>query len=83
MNTSKKERAIIGTQDKKNKKFVVWAVIDSDKKLLEFSQYLIDSCPDTSDFLIIREKNGVAYDFTGIVRDILKLKSKRFNTEAN
>ena len=79
MNASKNERVIIGTPDKEKNMFLVWATIDNDRSLRDFCQYIVDSCPDTRDFIMIRESTGVAYDFTGICRDILKIKSKRFN----
>lgn len=79
MNASKNERVIIGTPDKKNNMFLVWATIDNDRSLRDFCQYIVDSCPNTQDFIMIRESTGAAYDFTGICRDILKIKSKRLN----
>lgn len=59
--------------------FTRWAESHSMKSFLDFAQYLIDGCPDVSDFVIIDVESQTVLRFDGFVFDTLGMKSKRYS----
>ena len=58
--------------------FTRWADTNSMSFFLQVAQYLIDSCPDVSNFVVVDVKSQTVLSFSGIVFDTLKMKSKRY-----
>lgn len=71
----------IDVKRKKSREFQRMAITRSKSEFLEFSQYLIDSMPNTSRVVIIYTPTQHVIDFTGLIKTI-GLKSKRYNMEA-
>lgn len=71
----------IDVKRKKSREFQRMAITRSKSEFLEFSQYLIDSMPDTSRVVIIYTPTRHVIDFTGLINTI-GIKSKRYNREA-
>ena len=59
--------------------FTRWAESHSMNFFLDFAQYLIDGCPDVSDFVIIDVESQTVLRFDGFVFDTLGMKSKRYS----
>ena len=58
--------------------FTRWADTHSKSGFIQVAQYLIDSIPDISRFIILDVENSKVYSFSRVVKDILNLQSKRY-----
>ena len=59
--------------------FTRWGMFCGNKdKFLQFCQYLIDGCPDVSDFVIVDVESQNVLSFSGLVFETLGMKSKRY-----
>lgn len=59
--------------------FTRWAETRSKDFFIRFAQYLIDSCPDVSGFVIVDVETQNVIRFDGLVFDVLGMKSKRYS----
>lgn len=75
---------VVGTMSKEVDKagkhtFTRWGTFCGNKdKFLSFCQYLIDGCPDVSDFVIVDVESQTVLRFDGFVFDTLGMKSNRY-----
>lgn len=58
--------------------FTRWAETHSKSFFLQVAQYLIDSCPDVSNFVVVDVESQTVLSFSGLVLDTLEMKSKRY-----
>ena len=58
--------------------FTRWADTHSMSFFLQVAQYLIDSCPDVSNFVVVDVESQTVLSFSGLVLDTLEMKSKRY-----
>lgn len=68
----------IDVKRKNSREFQRMAITHTKQEFLEFSQYLIDSMPNTSRVVIIYIPTKHVIDFTGLINTI-GMKSKRYN----
>lgn len=64
-------------KNKKKREFQCMRITRSQNEFIEFSQYLIDSVPNTENIVFIDIKSQTVIDFTKFANG-LKLKSKRY-----
>ena len=74
---------VIGTMsdtinDEGKRTFTRWAETHSMEFFLRFAQYLIDSIPDLSAFVIVDVETQTVFRFSGFVFNTLGMKSKRY-----
>lgn len=68
----------IDVQKKSGREFQRIAITTDKNDFLTVAQYIIDSCPDISRFVIIHKPSDLVISFSGLIKTI-GMKSKRYN----
>ena len=71
----------IDVQRKHSREFQRMAITTDKDSFLSFAQYILDSAPDTTRFVIIHQPTKTVIDFTGLMQTI-GMKSKRYTKGA-
>lgn len=56
------------------------AITTNKDEFLQVAQYILDSCPDISRFVIIHKPSDMVISFPGLIKTI-GMKSKRYNVD--
>ena len=71
----------IDVQRKHSREFHRMAITTDKDSFLSFAQYILDSCPDISRFVIIHQPTQTVISFTGLMQ-VIGMKSKRYTKGA-
>ena len=71
----------VDVQRKHSREFQRMAITTNKDSFLSFAQYILDSCPDISRFVIIHQPSQAVIKFSGLI-DTIGMKSKRYTEGA-
>ena len=69
------------TDENGHRAFTRFGITRSVQDFLNIAQYIIDSAPDVSAFVVVDTETQVVIKFDGLVFDSIGLKSKRYTRE--
>ena len=71
----------IDVQRKHSREFHRMAITTDKDSFLSFAQYILDSAPDVSNFVVIHKPTQAVISFSGLI-DTIGMKSKRYTEGA-
>ncbi|HAU84624.1 MAG TPA: hypothetical protein DCW90_03680 [Lachnospiraceae bacterium] len=66
-----------------DKKVLVWCETNKLSMFRDFLQYILDSCKDPENFMIIDTKNDLVYDAYRIATEMYQMKKRTFEERMN